>query len=89
MDVAERPPPELDGFALQLPDAESAESADHGGATYDLDFAGWAVGRSAPVDAVEIGDTVTMRRFPVDRRRPDIAAAHVDLAYAETSGFAG
>ncbi len=49
---------------------------------------GWVLGRNCTVAAVElVGPKATLRQAPVLLRRPDVAAAHPQVSWAETSGF--
>ena len=49
---------------------------------------GWVLGRNCAVAAVElVGPKATLRQAPVLLRRPDVAAAHPQVSWAETSGF--
>ena len=54
-----------------------------------LDIAGWAVGRTAQVEAVElVHKGVVFRRTPVGLPRPDLADAFRDAPQAARAGFA-
>src|SRR5262245_42052526 len=53
-----------------------------------IDMIGWAVGRTAPVVAVELLQNGEARlRVPIHLGRPDVARTHPDVTYAEPSGF--
>jgi len=56
--------------------------------SFDLPVAGWVVGRTSPVVAVELVSPGGERqRIPLSFSRPDVAAAHPHLPAAELSGF--
>jgi hypothetical protein len=79
---------ELEGFGLDWPSVDDVGGRVRG-STYDLDFAGWALGRRRPLRGVHLGDSVVSRRFALDRARPDVEAANPELPHARASGFAG
>ena len=72
----------LRGFALDAPRAGATTEV------YRVDLAGWVLGTQMPVVAVEVhaGGGV-MRRVPLDRPRPDVAAAYPDAVGGEHCGF--
>lgn len=54
-----------------------------------LEIVGWAVGEREPVEAVELAHRGTpFRRVPLDKPRPDLAAAFPDCDWAPHAGFA-
>jgi SAM-dependent methyltransferase len=54
-----------------------------------LEISGWAVGKQAPVAAVELVQAGTpFRRLALDVPRPDLAGAFPDCAWAAHAGFA-
>jgi hypothetical protein len=70
------------GF-VDLPAAPSGHD------TYALQIAGWAIGRAAPIRAIEVAcDGAVVAHAPVLAPRPDVAQAHPDCAGADRSGFA-
>ncbi len=72
----------LEGFSIDAPDSRNQVRAD------ELELNGWIVGRTCPAVAVElIGAAGTLKRVPVQIQRPDIAAEHPQVPWAETSGF--
>jgi hypothetical protein len=74
----------LAGFALDAPQPGPI------GDTYAIDIRGWAVGTGSPAASVLLLQRGRLvRRLPVELDRPDVAAAHPDLAGAERSGFFG
>jgi hypothetical protein len=80
--LAELDSQRLWGRDVDLPKPGSQTSG-HG-----IEIAGWALGRSSPVVAVEVvhEDTV-VRRTPITMRRPHVAEAYPNVPYAERSGF--
>jgi GT2 family glycosyltransferase len=55
-----------------------------------VEVSGWALGRVAPVVAIEIVvDRVVLRRIPVRLQRPDVADAHPEISGALRTGFRG
>jgi Sulfotransferase family len=74
----------LAAFALDAPQPGPA------GETYAIDLRGWAVGASSPAATVFLLQRDRLlRQLAVELDRPDVAAAHPDLAGAERSGFFG
>jgi sulfotransferase family protein len=72
----------LVGFGIDQPKSGSAHS------TYSLPVRGWALGRGAAVEAVElVHDDVVLRRLVLAGKREDVAAEHPDVAGAATSEF--
>lgn len=55
---------------------------------YDIEFAGWALGRDVPVAGVEVHvEGTVIRRAPLDQQRPDVARDYPDAPGAPISGF--
>jgi len=82
--AAAAPVESLAGFALDSPQPGSL------GQTWAIDLRGWAVGSASPAaNVLLLQRDRLVRRLPVDLDRPDVAAAHPDLAGAERSGFFG
>jgi hypothetical protein len=74
----------LAAFALDAPQPGPARE------TYAIDLRGWAVGASSPAATVFLLQRDRLlRQLAVELDRPDVAAAHPDLAGAERSGFFG
>jgi LPS sulfotransferase NodH len=80
--VPDAPVEGLRGFALESPAA--GETRDE----QALSIAGWAVGRSSAVNAVEVVHEERMIREALVRRpHPEALAAHPDIAPATNTGF--
>jgi hypothetical protein len=72
------------GAALDEPRAGREHSA------FAIALTGWALGREAPVDAIEmVVDRMSLARLPVTRERPEVAAGWPSMPHAVASGFTG
>jgi hypothetical protein len=79
-------PDELAGFSVDLP--YPSDYAEDDGYSYALEFEGWALGKDAPVQAIDLcQDGFTLWRMPLRRERPDAAESFPDVPHASTCGF--
>lgn len=55
---------------------------------YDLELAGWILGKEAPVKEIEAHvEGTVLKRAPLDQQRPDVARAYPTFPWAGVSGF--
>jgi hypothetical protein len=92
----------LRGFSLERPQPparpsvgtpgeEPEEAVTAGADVHAIELAGWALGREQRAVSIEVTthDANPLIELPIDRERPDVAAAHPDAPGAATGGFHG
>jgi hypothetical protein len=80
----------LAGCSVDRPRVSNGDPAGSTSDSYSFDIEGWVLARDQRVAAVKLlHDGKLLWELPTDIARPDVAAAHPDLPWAERSGFYG